>query len=149
MKIYDATNRMADVTPENVHEFVDWWLFWRAYDALHFKKLNRTVASLGDAVKFTLSQNNISVEIVPVVIAKAEHIKVLCEGDQDLFDFVWNGDNVAIDNPYAARYAPDRFWSSVEAETLTFVEGLPVDRSLTIDDEAGMPPLYNPEPDGE
>ena len=80
MKIYDTTNRMADVTPENVHEFVDWWLFRKAYEAIHFDQLNRQI-DLEEAVKVILALSNISVELVPVVLSKAKHIKILCEGD--------------------------------------------------------------------
>lgn len=148
MKIYDNSNRMADVTPENVHEFVDWWLFRKAYEALHFDQLNRQI-DLEESVKVILAQSNISVELVPVVLAKVEDIKVLCEGDQDLHEFVWNTHNVSPCNPYVAKYARDRFWSSVEAETVTFFEHLTLDNSLIIDDEAGMPPLYSPAPDKE
>ena len=148
MKIYDATNRMSDVTPEKVHEFVDWWLFRKAYEALHFEQLNRQI-DLEASVKIILTQSNISVELVPVVLTKAEHIKGRCEGDQDLCEFVWNTHNVSPHNPYVTKYSPDRFWSSIEAETATFVEHLTIDRSLIIDDEAGMPPLYSPAPDEE
>ena len=147
MKMYDSSKRMADVTPENVHEFVDWWLFRKAYEALHFDQLNRQI-DLEESVKIILAQNNISVELVPVVLAKAEHIKILCEGDQDLYEFVWDTHNVSPRNPYVAKYSPDRFWSSVEAETVTFVDGTP-DAPFIIDDEVGMPPLYHPRSDEE
>lgn len=129
MKIYDATNSMADVTPENVHEFVDWWLFRKVYEALHLDQLNRQV-DLEEAVKVILALSNISVELVPVVLAKVEHIKILCEGDQDFHKFIWDTHNVSPRNPYVAKYSPDRFWSSVEAETDVFIEHLTLDRSL-------------------
>ena len=148
MKIYDATNRMADVTPKNVHEFVDWWLFRKAYEAIYFDPLNRQI-DLEEAVKVILAQNNISAELVPVVLAKVKHIKILCEDDQDLHAFVWNTHNVSPRNPYVAKYAPDGFSSSVEAETVPSVEHLTIDRSLIIDDEAGMLPLYHPRTDEE
>ena len=147
MKIYDATNRMSDVTPEKVHEFVDWWLFRKAYETLHFEQLNRQI-DLEASVKIILTQSNISVELVPVVLTKAEDIKVLCESDPDLYEFVWDTHNVSPRNPYVAKYSPDRFWSSVEAEAITFVDGMP-DAPIIIDDEAGMPPLYSPAPDEE
>ena len=83
-----------------------------------------------------------------VVLAKAEHIKVLCEGDQDLHEFVWNTHNVSPRNPYVAKYAPDRFWSSVEDETVTFLDNVP-DAQFIIDDEADMPLLYHPRSDEE
>ena len=103
---------MADVTPKNVHEFIDWWLFQKAYEALHFDALNRPI-DLQEAVKIILAQNNISVVLIPVVLAKAEHIKILCEGDAELFDFVWGEGRTAPDNPYAVQYGAERFWSSV------------------------------------
>ena len=89
MEIYDTAQRLENVRVENLHEFIDWWLFWKAYNALHFQKSNRTITSLENAVKFTLPQNNISVDLVPVVLAKAFHIQSLCEEDQDLHDFLW------------------------------------------------------------
>ena len=116
-------------------------------EALHFDQLNRQI-DLEESVKVILAQNNISAELVPVVLAKAKHIKVLCEGDQDLQEFVWNTHNVSPRNPYVAKYSPDRFWSSVEAETVALVDGMP-DAPFIIDDEAGMPPLYRPRSDEE
>ena len=147
MKIYDSSKRMADVTPENVHEFVDWWLFRKAYEALHFDQLNKQI-DLEVSVKIILAQSNVLVELVPVVLAKSEHIKVLCEGDQDLYEFVWNTHNVSLRNPYVAKYSPDRFWSSVETETVALVDSMP-DALFIIDDEAGIPPLYHPRSDEE
>ena len=147
MKIYDSSNRMADVTPENVHEFVDWWLFRKAYETLHFDQLNRQI-DLEEAVKVILAQNNISVELVPVVLAKAKHIKVLCEGDQDLHEFVWNTHNVSPRNPYVAKYAPDRFWSSIQTENVPFTDDTP-DAPFIVDNEAGVPLLYDQRSDEE
>ena len=117
MKIYDATDRMADVTPENVSEFVDWWLFRKTYEALHFARLNGQL-DLEESVKIILAQSNISVVLLPVILAKAEHIKVLCEGDEDLFDFVWGQGRPAPENPYARQYGADRFWSATGVEDL-------------------------------
>lgn len=125
---------MADVTPENVHEFVDWWLFRKAYEALHFDQLNRHI-DLEKAVRIIVAQNNISVVLVPVILAKAEHIKVLCEGDADLHEFVWGEGRSVPDNPYALQYGAERFWSATGVEDIVF-ENFPLDSSLVIDDSS-------------
>ena len=65
-----------------------------------------------------------------------------------MHEFVWDTHNVSPNNPYVAKYSPDRFWSSVEVETVAFVDDTP-DVPFIIDDEAGMPPLYHPRPDEE
>ena len=137
MKIYDATDRMADVTPENVSEFVDWWLFRKAYEALHFAQLNGQL-DLEESVKIILAQSNISVVLLPVILAKAEHIKVLCEGDEDLFDFVWGQGRSAPENPYARQYGADRFWSATGVEDLR-PSVMIDDRSLETPYEVGSP----------
>ena len=137
MKIYDAMNRMADITPENVSEFVDWWLFRKAYEALHFARLNGQL-DLEESVKIILAQSNISVVLLPVILAKAEHIKVLCEGDEDLFDFVWSQERSAPENPYARQYGADRFWSATGVEDLR-PSVMIDDRSLETPYEVGSP----------
>ena len=48
MKIYDATNYIADVTIGNVHEVADWWLFRKAYETLHFDRLNRQIERIAE-----------------------------------------------------------------------------------------------------
>ena len=135
MKIYDASNRMADVTPGNVSEFVDWWLFRKAYEALHVNALNRQM-DLEEAVKMIVAQSNISVVLVPVILAKAEHIKVLCESDADLHEFVWDGRNASADNPYVLQYGADRFWAATDGEDMVFEDLLPSDPSLLIDGDS-------------
>ena len=120
MRIYDTTQGLADVTPSNLAEFVEWWLFWRATDALYqyYHHPNHRGDLLG-SVKATFLLKNYPIELVPVVLAKAEHIKSLFEGDADLFEFVNNQGNVSADNQYAERYAPDRYLSSWGAQTLS------------------------------
>ena len=138
MKIYDATNRMADVTPENVHEFVDWWLFQMAHEALHFAALNGQL-DLEESVKIIVAQKNISVVLVPVVLAKAEHLKVLCEGDGDLYEFIWGEGRCVPDNPYARQYGADRFWSATGADNSRPAVIIIDDRSLETPYEVGSP----------
>ena len=122
MRIYDTIQGLADVTLDNLAEFVEWWLFWRACDALynHYHHPNYRDDLLG-AVKATLFGigKNAPTELLPVVLAKAEHIKSLFEDDADLFDFVSNGGNVPASNQYAERYASDRYLSSWGVQTLT------------------------------
>ena len=137
MKIYDTMHRMADVTPENVSEFVDWWLFRKAYEALYFARLNGQL-DLEESVKIILAQRNISVVLLPVILAKAEHIKVLCEGDEDLFDFVSGQGRSAPENPYARQYGADRFWSATGVEDLR-PSVMIDDRSLETPYEVGSP----------
>ena len=137
MKIYDTTNRMADVTPENVHEFVDWWLFQMAHEALHFAVLNGQL-DLEESVKIIVAQKNISVVLVPVVLAKAEHLKVLCEGDADLYEFIWSQGRCAPENSYARQYGADRFWSATgvgDSRPAVMID----DRSLETPYEVGSP----------
>ena len=148
MKIYDTSNRMADVTPENVHEFIDWWLFRKAYEALHFAVLNGQL-ELQEAVKIIVAQNNISVVLVPVILTKAEHIKVLCESDADLHEFVWDGRNASADNPYVLQYGADRFWAATDGEDMVFEDLLPSDPSLIIDGDSLEIPYEVRSPDDD
>ena len=148
MEIYDASNRMADVTPENVSEFVDWWLFRKAYEALHVNALNRQM-DLEEAVKIIVAQSNISVVLVSVILAKAERIKVLCESDADLHKFVWGEGRCVPDNPYALQYGADRFWSATDGEDMVFEDLLPSDPSLIIDDESLEIPYEVRSPDDD
>lgn len=124
MRIYDTTKGLADVTPDNLAEFVEWWLFWRATDALYqFYHHPNYQGDLLRAVKATLFDKNAPIELVPVVVAKAEHIKSLFEGDADLFVFVNQHGNVPPSNQYAERYKPDRYLASWGAQ---MVSDLPV-----------------------
>ena len=133
MRIYDTTNGLADVTLENLAEFVEWWLFWRATDALYqFYHHPNHQGDLLASVEATFLLKNYPIELVPVVRAKAEHIKSLFEGDADLYEFVVEQGNVSADNQYAERYASDRYLSSWGAQTFS-------DPLITIggDDDAG------------
>ena len=144
MRIYDTTKGLADVTPDNLAEFVEWWLFWRATDALYqFYHHPNYQGDLLRAVKATLFDKNAPIELVPVVVAKAEHIKSLFQGDADLFEFVNQQGNVPATNQYAERYAPDRYLSSWGAQTLS-------NPPVTIDCEDAFPyGRGSPSDDGE
>ena len=142
MRVYDTTKGLADVTVENLAEFVEWWLFWRACDALHVAHFHPNYDTLLEAVKETLLHNKAPIELVPVVLAKAEHIKSLFEGDNDLYEFVTATGDVPATNSYAVRYAPDRYLASWGAQRLS-------DLPIIIDDERGMPSLYGSAPSDE
>ena len=94
---------------------------------------------LEESVKIIVAQKNISVVLVPVVLAKAEHLKVLCEGDGDLYEFIWGQGRCAPDNPYAHRYGTDRFWSATGAEDSGPAVIIIDDRSLETPYEVGSP----------
>ena len=68
----------------------------------------------------------------------ARIVKVLCEGDGDLYEFIWGQERCAPDNPYARQYGADRFWSATGAE-----DSRPAviidDRSLETPYEVGSP----------
>ena len=120
MRIYDTTKGLADVTPNNLAEFVEWWLFWRATDALYqYHHHPNYQDDLLGAVKATFLLKNYPIELVPVVLAKAEHIKSLFEGDTDLVEFVCQKGNVPATNQYAERYASDRYLSSWGAQQMS------------------------------
>ena len=99
MRIYDTTKGLADVTPNNLAEFVEWWLFWRATDALYqyYHHPNYQGDLLG-AVKSTFLLKNYPIELVPVGLAKAGHIKSLFEGDADLYEFICEKGNAHASN---------------------------------------------------
>ena len=119
MRIYDTTHGLADVTLENLGTFVEWWLFWRGCDALYQCHHHPCYDDLLEAVKATLFERHLPIELVPVVLAKAEHIKSLFEGDADLYAFVCVGGDVPAENQYAERYAADRYLSSWGAQRVS------------------------------
>ena len=119
MRIYDTTHGLADVTLENLGEFVEWWLFWRGCDALYQCHHHPCYDDLLEAVKATLFERHLPIELVPVVLAKAEHIESLFEGDADLYAFVCTGGDVPAENQYAERYAADRYLSSWGAQRVS------------------------------
>ena len=121
MRIYDTTNGLADVTLDNLGEFVEWWLFWRACDALYHCHHHPNYDDLLEAVKATMRERNVPVELVPVVFAHAEHIQSLFEGDNDLYEFVCAGGEVSHLNQYAERYASDRYISSWGAQQVSYL----------------------------
>ena len=91
MRMFDTTKGLADVTLENIGSFVEWWLFWRGCDALYQCFHHPCYDDLLEAVKATLFERHLPIELVPVILAKAEHIKSIFEGDADLYEFVHAG----------------------------------------------------------
>ena len=93
-------------------DFVDWWLWQKAHEALRIK-FNKPSFSLEDCVR---EIRWLKLSMIPIVVAKAEHILGLCDGDNEAYEFVHGYDRsgVAEDNPYFIRYRRDRFSVSHE-----------------------------------
>ena len=85
-------------------DYVDWWLWQKAHEALRIK----FSFSLTDCVR---EIQWLQFSMIPIVVAKAEHILGLCDGDNEAYEFVHGYDRsgVAEDNPYYIRYRRDRF----------------------------------------
>lgn len=88
-------------------DFVDWWLWQNAHEALRIK-FNFPNLSLENCVREIRS---LRTSMIPIIVAKAEHILGLCDGDNDAYEFVhgYERSGVAEDNPYLIKYRRDRF----------------------------------------
>ena len=88
-------------------DYVDWWLWQKAHEALRIK-FNKPSFSLTDCVR---EIQWLRLGMIPIVVAKAEHILGLCDGDNEAYEFVHGYDRsgVAEDNPYYIKYRRDRF----------------------------------------
>ena len=88
-------------------DYVDWWLWQKAHEALRIK-FNKPSCSLTDCVR---EIRWLKLSMIPIVVAKAEHILGLCDGDNEVYEFVhgYERSGVAEENPYYIRYRRDRF----------------------------------------
>ena len=88
-------------------DFVDWWLWQKAHEALRIK-FNKPGFSLEDCVR---EIRWLKLSMIPIIVAKAEHILGLCDGDNEAYEFVhgYERSGVAEDNPYLIKYRRDRF----------------------------------------
>ena len=88
-------------------DYVDWWLWQKAHEALRIK-FNKPSFSMIDCVR---EIRWLQLSMIPIIVAKAEHILGLCDGDNDVYQFVHGYERygVAEDNPYYMRYRRDRF----------------------------------------
>lgn len=95
-------NEQTDAT-----DYVDWWLWQKAHAALRIK-FNKPSFLLEDCVR---ELRWLRTSMIPIIVAKAEHILGLCDGDNEAYEFVYGYERsgVAEDNPYFIRYRRDRF----------------------------------------
>ena len=102
MKIHD---NILDEQTEDA--FVDWWLWQKAHEALRIQ-FHKPNTSLVDCVR---EIPWLRFPMIPIVLAKAEHILELCDESKEAYEFVHGYDRsgVAEDNPYFIRYRRDRF----------------------------------------
>ena len=103
-------NFLEDKT--SADDFIDWWLWQKAHEALRIK-FNKPNTSLVDCVR---EIRWLRLPMIPIVVAKAEHILGLCDAYNEAYEFVHGYDQsgVAEDNPYFIRYRRDRFTVSNE-----------------------------------
>ena len=103
MQIHD--DFLKDQT--DADEFVDWWLWQKAHEALRIQ-FNKPNTSLLECVR---EIQWLKLGMIPIVVAKAEHILGLMDGDNEAYEFVHGYDRygVAEDNPYFIKYRRDRF----------------------------------------
>ena len=65
-------------------DYVDWWLWQKAHEALRIQ-FNKPSFSLVDCVR---EIQWLKLGMIPIVVAKAEHILGLCDGDNEAYEFV-------------------------------------------------------------